>query len=95
MSHSTWFRVWRRTTLDEYRKKDPKWEVVLDLGKLSADENEKWVYKGSTCLYPEYKRCLISLSRGGADAVEVREFDMEAKQFVKGGQGDLDKVIGK
>ena len=55
--------VWRRTTLEEYRKKDPKWEVVLDFGKLSADENEKWVFKGSTCLYPDYKRCLISLSR--------------------------------
>ncbi len=75
----------RRTTLDEYRKKDPKWEPVLDIGKLAADEAQPWVYKGTDCLYPAYRRCLISLSRGGADAVEVREFDMEAKQFVKDG----------
>ncbi len=77
--------ILRRTTLDEYRKKEPAWETVLDVTRLSADEGEKWVYKGSVCLYPEYRRCLISLSRGGADAVEVREFDMAEKRFVKDG----------
>lgn len=77
--------VWRRTTLAEYRKAEPAWETVLDIGKLSADENEKWVFKGASCLYPDYKRCLVSLSRGGADAVEVREFDVASKAFVKGG----------
>src|SRR6185312_7737589 len=77
--------IWRRTTLAEYRKPAPKWETVLDIGKLSDAENEKWVWKGATCLYPDYHRCLVSLSRGGADAVEVREFDTVAKQFVKGG----------
>jgi prolyl oligopeptidase len=77
--------VWRRTSMAEYRKKDPAWETVLDLGQLSALEGEKWVFKGSTCLYPDYKRCLVSLSRGGADAVEVREFDMESKRFVPDG----------
>ena len=77
--------LWRRTTLDEYRKKEPAWETVLDIGKLGADESEKWVWKGANCLYPEYTRCLVSLSRGGADAVEVREFDTVKKDFVKGG----------
>jgi prolyl oligopeptidase len=77
--------VLRRTTMAEFRKAEPAWEVVLDLGRLSADENEKWVYKGSTCLYPKYERCLVSLSRGGADAVEVREFDVPSKSFVKDG----------
>ena len=77
--------VMRRATLDEYRKPEPKWETVLDLGRLSTLENEKWVYKGWTCLYPDYKRCLVSLSRAGADAVEVREFDVERREFVKDG----------
>jgi len=77
--------IWRRTTLEEYRKPEPRWETVLDIGKLSDAENQKWVWKGATCLYPDYRRCLVSLSRGGADAVEVREFDTVAKQFVKGG----------
>jgi prolyl oligopeptidase len=75
----------RRTTLEEYRKKDPAWETMLDIGKLGADEKVNWVYKGSTCLYPDYDRCLISLSRGGADAVEIREFDVPSKSFVKDG----------
>jgi prolyl oligopeptidase len=75
----------RRTTLAEYRKKDPAWETVIDLDALSAAENEKWVYKGMECLYPEYRRCIVSLSRGGADAIELREFDLAARQWVKDG----------
>jgi hypothetical protein len=77
--------VWRRTSMEEYRKKDPRWETVLDIGKLSADENEKWVFKGANCLYPDYTRCLVTISRGGADAAEIREFDTVTKQFVKDG----------
>ena len=26
--------LWRRTTLDQYKQKDPKWEVILDLDAL-------------------------------------------------------------
>ena len=77
--------VLRRTTLDEYRKKEPEWETVLDIGALSAEENEKWVFKGVSCLYPEYNRCIVSLSRAGADAVEIREFDVPSRKFVKDG----------
>ncbi len=77
--------IWRRTTLEEYRKSEPAWETVLDIGKVGADENVNWVWKGADCLYPGYNRCLVSLSRGGADAVEVREFDIAKKEFVKGG----------
>ena len=29
--------LWRRTTLDEYRKKEPAWETVIDIGKVGAD----------------------------------------------------------
>jgi prolyl oligopeptidase len=77
--------VWRRTTMAEYRKPEPAWETVIDLDRLSADEHVLWVWKGATCLYPRYSRCLVSLSRGGADAVEVREFDTVEKRWVKGG----------
>ncbi|MBM0236306.1 hypothetical protein JNW88_02620 [Micromonospora sp. ATA32] len=34
-------------------------------------------------LRPGYERCLISLSRGGADAVVVREFDLGRRAFVE------------
>lgn len=77
--------VWRRTTLAEYKKAEPAWEVVLDLDKLAEKEKENWVWKGYDILYPSYDRCLISLSRGGADAVVIREFDVKTKEFVEGG----------
>ena len=77
--------LWRRTTLDEYRKDKPNWEIVLDLDALSEKEKENWVWHGANFLRPKYERCLISLSRGGADASVVREFDITAKEFVKDG----------
>ena len=30
--------IWRRTTLEEYRKDDPAWEILLDLDELAEDE---------------------------------------------------------
>jgi len=77
--------VWRRTTLDEYKKPQPAWETVLDLDQLSTAEKENWVWKGYDVLYPTYDRCLMFLSRGGADAVVVREFDLTTKSFVTDG----------
>ena len=77
--------LWRRTTLEEYRKPDPKWETVLDLDALAEAEKENWVWHGANFLRPSNDRCLVSLSRGGADAAVVREFDPKAKAFVKDG----------
>jgi prolyl oligopeptidase len=77
--------LWRRTTLEEYRKAKPAWETVLDLDALAEAEKENWVWKGATFLRPSYDRCLLSLSRGGADATVVREFDVKTKAFVKEG----------
>jgi len=77
--------LWRRTTLEEYRQPNPRWEVLLDLDQLSAAENENWVWRGAELLRPDYTRCLISLSRGGADADVTREFDLETRQFVQAG----------
>src|SRR5690606_33003751 len=46
--------LWRRTTLEEYRKPQPKWETVLDLDALNKAEGENWVWHGANCLRPEY-----------------------------------------
>ena len=75
----------RRTTVDSYRNATPSWETVLDVDALSKAENANWVYKGSTCLAPDETLCLLSLSEGGKDAIEAREFDNKAKAFVDGG----------
>ena len=77
--------LWRRTTLQEYLKKAPKWEVLIDFDSLSKIDNEKWVYKGVSFLYPDLDRCMVRISRGGGDAVIIKEFDVEKKQFVKDG----------
>ncbi|MFD1620057.1 prolyl oligopeptidase family serine peptidase [Thalassotalea marina] len=77
--------IYRRTTLEEYKKDKPKWETILDVDALAKADGVSWVYKGMSCLYPKYERCLLSLSRGGADATVVREFDMTTKAFVKDG----------
>ena len=76
--------IWRRTTIADYANAAPAWDVLLDLDKLAADEHENWVWKGADCA-PSLKRCLLTLSRGGGDAAVVREFDPDAKAFVKGG----------
>lgn len=77
--------LWRRTTLAEYRTDDPDWEVLLDLDALATAEDENWVWAGATFLPPAWDRCLVSLSRGGADASVVREFDPVRREFVAGG----------
>jgi prolyl oligopeptidase len=77
--------LWRRTTLDSYRQARPCWDTVLDLDALAATEGENWVWGGAQGLGPEGRRCLISLSRGGADAQVLREFDTIDKAFVNGG----------
>ncbi len=78
--------LWRRTTLAEYRKPEPDWDVLLDLDALAASEGENWVWQGATVLRPGgYRLALTHLSRGGADASVIREFDLEARAFVPDG----------
>lgn len=77
--------IWRRTTLEEFRKASPAWELLLDIDALNQTEGKRWVFKGAQCLKPAYERCLLSLSPDGGDAVTVREFDLVQKHFVDGG----------
>ena len=77
--------IWRRTTLEEYRKSEPAWETVIDVDALAEMEKENWVWKDTDILKPENDRALVMLSRGGADAVVVREFDLEKKNSSRTG----------
>lgn len=76
---------WRTTSLDDYLSGNPTWETVLDYDALAKAEDKNWVYKGNSCLAPDYTRCMISLSDGGKDAVVRREFDTVTKTFVEDG----------
>jgi prolyl oligopeptidase len=77
--------IWRRTSMEEFIKDEPSWEVLLDLDALAATEGEDWVWHGSSTLPPEHDRALLRLSRGGSDAAVMREFDLTRKAFVEGG----------
>ena len=77
--------IWRRTTLASYRTDAPQWETVLDLDALAAAEHANWIWKGADCRPVTHDRCLVELSNGGKDAVEIREFDLKTKTFVDGG----------
>ena len=77
--------IWRRTSLAAYREAQPQWETVLDVDALAKQDGMPWVYKGASCLPPAHRRCMIQLSRGGADASVYREFDTVTKEFVKDG----------
>ncbi|MDQ0465424.1 prolyl oligopeptidase [Caulobacter ginsengisoli] len=77
--------VWRRATLASYRTGKPTWETVIDLDALAKAEKANWIWKGAECRAPAYDRCLVELSNGGKDAVEIREFDLKTKSFVAGG----------
>ncbi len=79
--------IMRRTTLDEYRKPQPHWETVIDVDAIAADEHENWVWKGWDCREPDHRRCIVYLSRGGADATVAREFDLESRRFVAAADG--------
>jgi len=77
--------IWRTTSLRDFETAAPKWRTVLDIDALGKAEGKSWVWQGARCLQPDERKCLISLSDGGEDAVVVREFDLVDGTFVKGG----------
>jgi prolyl oligopeptidase len=77
--------LWRRTTLDSFRTDQPVWEKLLDMDALAEAEAEDWVFQGAGLLPGTHDRAMLRLSRGGGDAVVLREFDMETKAFVADG----------
>jgi prolyl oligopeptidase len=77
--------IYRRASLDSYLSGAPAWETVLDIDALAEKESVPWAYGGMSCLGPEYRRCMVDLSRGGSDAAEAREFDLVEARFVENG----------
>jgi len=91
--------IWRRITLEEYRKQNGKWETLLDMNALLDEEkwralvdpelhlnesDEHWVFNGAIHC-PSSSNMLIQLSLGKSDEIIYREFDGEKKEFVKNG----------
>jgi len=92
--------LWRATSLDGYRGEQPKWDILLDLDALAAKESEDWTWSGAVTIPGTHDRAILMLSRGGADAVVLREFDLASCDFppegfilpeAKGGAAWLDR----
>jgi prolyl oligopeptidase len=77
--------LWRVTSLDSYHTEQPRWDVLLDLDTLAAREGEDWTWSGASTLPGSHDRAMLMLSRGGADAVVMREFDLAVREFVREG----------
>jgi len=92
--------LWRRTTMTSYKTPEPEWELLLDIDALATAENDDWIWAGAQIEPEERQRAILSLSRGGSDAVVNREFDLDTLRFIengfnlpeaKGGLGWLDR----
>jgi len=77
--------VWRSATLESYLTESPHWETILDIDKLSAQEDRNWVFQGSTVHGPDNELCMVCLSDGGKDASVYREFNISTCEFVENG----------
>ncbi len=77
--------IWRHASLASFKTTQPAWDVTLDLDALSKAEGKNWIWKGADCRKPTETLCLVRLSNGGGDAVEVREYDAAKKVFVANG----------
>jgi len=73
--------IWRKTSLASYRTDNPQWSTVLDVDALASAEKANWFLTDTTCVEPTERRCLLSLSDGGEDAVTVREIDLKSHSF--------------
>ena len=77
--------IWRVSPLAAFASGQPQWRTLIDIDAMSAADKKNWVFKGAACLSPAYVDCMVSLSNGGGDAVEVREFDLDKGAFIPGG----------
>ena len=77
--------VWRRASVTSYRAGKPAWETLIDFDQLAKNEGENWINGQFVCLSPEYRLCMVEMSRGGSDSSTWREFDTTARAFVKNG----------
>ncbi|ADM08969.1 prolyl oligopeptidase family protein [Parvularcula bermudensis HTCC2503] len=77
--------LWRRMPTAAYVTGGTEWETLLDIDALAEAEGENWVFEGALCVAPDYRRCMVTLSRGGSDAAVKREYDIAEKAFVEDG----------
>ena len=65
------------------------WRTVLAVKDLRKSESKPYVLQfyqfDDSCLPPTFERCLLKLSVGGSDEIELREFNLSTGKFVENG----------
>ncbi|TPE61780.1 S9 family peptidase [Sandaracinobacter neustonicus] len=79
--------IWRVSPRAAFDAGKPVWTTLLDMDALEAAEKKNLQFSGASCFGADYGRCLVRLSVGGKDAVEIREFDTRARRFVPASEG--------
>lgn len=77
--------LWRRQREEDYQSGKDDWQILIDVDALAKAEGKSWVWHGASILPARGNRALISLSNGGTDADETREFDLSTCAWVEGG----------
>lgn len=78
--------LWRRARYESYLTESPEWEVLLDIDQLNKVEGADWVFSGARRIHTRYgQRAFVSLSAGGRDAAQTREYDYGSRSFVQDG----------
>ncbi|MCE2570205.1 prolyl oligopeptidase family serine peptidase [Motilimonas eburnea] len=79
--------IWRKTSFAPFANSESPlaWQTLLDVDALSEQEDQAWVVKQIDVLAPQHEKALITLSPGGSDAAQVREFDLTQQAFVSDG----------
>jgi len=73
--------LWRRTTWEGYLNGSPHWESVFDfdsLARIGVARN----FIAAECIKPANRFCLLELTADGSDSTDLRELDVDARQFV-------------
>jgi len=92
--------IWRRVSEKDYPSDSPNWEVVIDIDELNREEpGNEWRWKGATVLDDDEADredlVLVKLSKGGGDAVVIREFSLTRKCFLAANENPFNIPEGK
>ncbi len=79
--------IWRTSPRAAFDAGQPVWTTLLDMDALETAEKKNFQFSSATCLPPAFTRCLVRLSVGGRDSVEVREFDTATARFIPQSEG--------
>ncbi len=76
--------VWRTAAFEGLRTGKPQWTNLLDIKWLCSDEDRNWNL--NTALFaPDSRHAMLCLTADYGEAAEFREFDIEKRDFRKGG----------